>query len=571
MNTMRSFFRTTFSLTPYANSFQQWQAAAVYLSAVGLVLTRLVLLWPDALDEAANQANWDPTLFGLANALALAGALLVVALTRRGDLMPAGVLLVALLLAEGAVYALGDDWAAARALVALWAGVALASLLFHWREGATVAALAVILLAAGALLDIGDLATNAQNDRAVVLLAMVAWMLVLASVAHLVKWGGERALTANLARDPAQDLITVGDVLARGVFERQDMNTFLWRVMESVRQRFEPVYHAQIYLIEEGSPHAVLRASTGAIGEQLLAEEHRLDIGGLSTVGRVTRSGKPLLLPDISRDEIYRLPPLLPDSRSQLTLPLLADEDVIGALDLHSQQINGFDDTAVTTLTALARQIALAVDSLRLYESAQRSMRENQALHQQTQASLREIERLNYQLTGRAWTEYLRLQSDSATIAVDLESGQVTSEVEWTDLLEEAASQQRVVSKPVDGRRLVALPIIVRNEVVGAMEFELGSSDELPVGAEDLITAVGQRLGLAMENRRLFDETQRVAQREALINDIGTDLQSATGVDAIIQRAAQHLQEALSAQQVTIRLGALPEGRGKKARGKAGA
>jgi hypothetical protein len=57
-----------------------------------------------------------------------------------------------------------------------------------------------------------------------------------------------------------------------------------------------------------------------------------------------------------------------------------------------------------------------------------------------------------------------------------------------------------------------------------------------------------------MENRRLFEETQRAAQREALINDIGADLQAASGVDAIIQRAAHHLQESLDAQQVTIRI-----------------
>jgi GAF domain-containing protein len=95
----------------------------------------------------------------------------------------------------------------------------------------------------------------------------------------------------------------------------------------------------------------------------------------------------------------------------------------------------------------------------------------------------------------------------------------------------------------------------VRNEVIGAMEFEIESEDPLPEGILELAGAVGQRLGLAMENRRLFDETQRAVQREALINDIGADLQAATDIDVIVQRAAHHLQEALDARQVSIRLG----------------
>jgi hypothetical protein len=68
-----------------------------------------------------------------------------------------------------------------------------------------------------------------------------------------------------------------------------------------------------------------------------------------------------------------------------------------------------------------------------------------------------------------------------------------------------------------------------------------------------------------MENRRLFDETQKVAQREALINDIGAELQAATGVDVILQQAAHHLQSALAAHQVTIRLGTAPDQRSQTA------
>jgi GAF domain-containing protein len=238
-----------------------------------------------------------------------------------------------------------------------------------------------------------------------------------------------------------------------------------------------------------------------------------------------------------------------------LALPMRAGETVIGAVEVMSTRMAAFDQADVAMFEIITAQITMAVDGFQWYESAQRYARENEALRQQTQAGLREIERLNYQLTGRAWADYLRLHTDSAAFTLDLEKGDLTTEAQWTPTLNRAAAQHGVISDLNDGRRVVAMPIVVRNEVIGAMEFELEAEDVLPDGALELVAAVGQRLGLAMENRRLFDETQRIAQREALINDIGTELLSATGVDAIIQQAARHLQEALSAQQVTIRLG----------------
>jgi GAF domain-containing protein len=302
----------------------------------------------------------------------------------------------------------------------------------------------------------------------------------------------------------------------------------------------------------------MLRAAAGPVSAQLLAQEHELDVGGLSPVGRVSLSGQYLLIRDYSREPNYKPHALLSQTRSELVIPLGVDETINGALDVQSRQINGFNESTITILRAIANQIAMAVDSLQLYETSQRSLRENQALYQQTQTNLREIERLNYQLTGRAWSEYLRLQPQATALTLDMETGQVVHETEWTATLHQAATQRQTLVAAEADYQVVALPITVRNEVIGAMEFELAPGSDVSPAALDLLAAVAQRLGMALDNRRLLDETQRIAQREAMINDIGSDLQSATGVDAILQRAARHLQEALNAQEVAIRLGAAP-------------
>jgi GAF domain-containing protein len=422
------------------------------------------------------------------------------------------------------------------------------------------------LFAGGAvtLIALGVIVASARSGdddalRAAALVALAVWTLTLGGIAYWVLRGSQEALRAVQLNDPARLLIEFGDEVAQGLFERQEMDALLKRLAESLVRRFDRIYHVQVYLTPPGSAQAVLRAATGAAGDQLLAQEHALDVGGLSVIGRVTRTGNHVLIPDYNRETIHKPDALLPQTRSELAIPLAASGSVIGALDAQSLEPDAFSPSDIDLLRAIANQLAMAIDSLHLYEQSQRSIRENQALYQQTQANLREIERLNYQLTGRAWSDYLRLQGESAAITLDLDSGQATHDAEWTATLDEAATQRQALTVTQAGQRVVALPIVVRNEVVGAMEFELASEAALPDGVMDLVAAVGQRLGLALENRRLFDESQRAVQREALINDIGADLQAATGVEAIIQRAARHLREALAAQEVLIRLGAPPD------------
>jgi GAF domain-containing protein len=220
---------------------------------------------------------------------------------------------------------------------------------------------------------------------------------------------------APLAATPQNEaslLIEMGQEVAQGLFERVDLDTFLQRSADSIERRFPAVDHVQIYVTRSDGQQATLRAATGPAGQRLLEREYELDTGGLSAVGRVTLTRRPLLIADFQQEKIHRPLPLLSDMRTELAIPLVVQNRVIGALDVQSTRPNAFSQVAITLLYAIADQLTIAVDSLQLYEEAQRNIRENQALFEQTQANLREIERLNYQLTGRAWNEYLRLQSD---------------------------------------------------------------------------------------------------------------------------------------------------------------
>ncbi|MBN1200831.1 MAG: GAF domain-containing protein [Anaerolineae bacterium] len=554
---MRKSFLSLLSLSSYTAPFQRWQAVALYAGVLLYGLSRLLLLLPDTLSQTANHLGWEQVEVALVYGLLLAAAGSALALARRGSLKLAGSVLAGVMLLDGALFLLGGMWDWPYSWAGLWIGVALGGLLLEEQESAVVAACAVAVITLGSFKDFGSLDINAQNERFVAYLVLVLWSLGLAGITALVARGGRLAVRLARLQETSRRLVEIGGQITQQFITRQGVDDLLQQVASDISQHFEAVYHVQLYIIEPGSHRVELRAATGAVGEQLLEQEYELDVGGLSTVGRVALSGETLLIPNTSRDPVHKLHPLLLETRSELVIPLVAD-GVIGILDVQSAQVDAFSPADVASLKAIADQIVMGVDGLRLHQSVQRIKRENQALYHQTQSSLREIERLNYQLTGHAWADYLRLQADSTAMTLNLETGQAEFDAVWTDTLKQAISGQEVITKTVDGRQVVALPIVVRNGTIGAMEFELEPGAELPDSALDLIAAVGQRLGLAMENRRLFDETQRVAQREALINDIGTELQAATGIEAIIRQAARQLQDALTAQQVTIRLGTPP-------------
>jgi GAF domain-containing protein len=557
MTPVRKFLQLAAPLSPAASPPSPWKSVVLYTSILVLAAAKLLLVLPGAADQAAAQIGWQLTPFAATN-LVLGGLVVLAYLfVRRGSLKTAGMIVVGLLLLEGALYLLGD-WNSPRGWIELWVGAALGALLFGSRGSGVTTAVVLMVIAAGSFRGFGSLDTEGQIEHLAVLFTSTLWTLALATVMTVGARTIHDAARPGSKQDPLRLVIETSEELARGLYSRSELDSFLAQTADSIRQRFQAIYHVEILLVKPDSPKATLRAATGTVGQQLLDQGYEVDVGGLGAVGRVTLTKTPLLIQDYSQDRIRRPHPLLPETRSELAIPFVANGDVIGVLDVQSDHAHAFAERDMAVLEAVANQLAIVVDGLQLYEASQRDLREKQALAQQTQTNLREIERLNYLLTGRAWSEYLRLESEAAAMTLDLDTNQAVSEAEWTGTLQQAAEQQQVITGMNQGQRVISMPITVRNEIIGAMEFELKSEDEPPEDALELVAAVGQRLGLALENRRLFDETQRVAQREALINDIGADLQSATGVDAIIQRAAQHLHEALAAQQVTIRLGTIP-------------
>lgn len=169
----------------------------------------------------------------------------------------------------------------------------------------------------------------------------------------------------------AEQLKTVAQVGNR-VSQLTDLGVILSSTVDLIRDRFG-FYHVSIFLLDETKKWAVVRASTGEVGQIMVQRPHRLEVGGQSIVGYVTGCAEPRIALDVGEDAVHFNNPLLPDTHSEMALPLIAGGQVIGALDVQSVKVDAFDEEDIETLQIMADQLTAALENARLLKSVEES------------------------------------------------------------------------------------------------------------------------------------------------------------------------------------------------------
>ncbi len=326
--------------------------------------------------------------------------------------------------------------------------------------------------------------------------------------------------------------------VSRYAATQRNVTLLMDEVVNLIVAQFGNIYHAQIFLIDEQGHYAVLRASTGRAGRQLLARGHRLGVGSNSVIGRVTAQGRVVVATDTAKSDVHKRNEFLPDSRSELAIPLRIGDRIIGALDVQSTESNTFKDEQVQILQIMADQITISLDAARLYqESVQR---------------LQSIEANNRSSTNAAWDDFLDDQRRSALV---YQAGQDNHSDSAEALRLEAIKREDTVIGELTEHdtRPFAVPIRFRGSVLGAVYWELPNStfsqNKVQL-AEELVS----RLAVTLDNARLFEETRRSVERERIVGDLAAQLSGKTDVKDILETAVRQVGQALQLPDVSIRL-----------------
>ena len=361
----------------------------------------------------------------------------------------------------------------------------------------------------------------------------------------------QRESLEETVRERTRDLehrsiqLQVAAEVARDATTAHELDELLNQAVDLIRDRFG-FYHAGIFLVDESGEYAVLRAATGAAGRQMLEQGHRLKVGEVGIVGYVTDQGTARIALDVGTDAVHFANPLLPETRSEMALPLRLGERVIGALDVQSSDASAFDEDDVAVLQTMADQLAVAIENVRLLHQMQQTVRELEVAYgRHTQEAWRTVARTSKQPLGY---RYRRLDVEPV--------------VDPPQEARQAWLQGQTVTTTVqpetgtDGQgdtHAVAVPIKFRDQVIGVFDIR-STGDTISPEAVSLVEEMVSRLALALENARLLEETQRRGVRDRLIANISTQVRSSMDPETILQTAVRELGAALGTDRTFVKL-----------------
>jgi GAF domain-containing protein/CheY-like chemotaxis protein len=176
-------------------------------------------------------------------------------------------------------------------------------------------------------------------------------------------------------------LLKAAAQVARGATAILDMDELLSETVRLICDCFN-FYHVGVFLLDDDHKYAILQAAYPKEGRGMLTRGHKLRVGKDGIVGFVTQTGKHHLAPDVKKDPYHLVNPELPLTRSEMVFPLIARSQVIGALDVQSNEIVNLSNEDIATLQTMADQLANAIHNAQLYQQATRRLEESNALQQ---------------------------------------------------------------------------------------------------------------------------------------------------------------------------------------------
>jgi GAF domain-containing protein/HAMP domain-containing protein len=288
-----------------------------------------------------------------------------------------------------------------------------------------------------------------------------------------------------------------------------DPDQLLARVVPLFPEQFG-YYYAAIYILDPSGKWAELKEATGEAGRVLKQNHHRLEVSGKSMVGTAIREQSPRIAQVASNEKQRFNNPLLPYTRSEIALPLMVGDRVLGALDVQSTREADFGPQVIETMRNMASQVAIALENARLFQEAQQVIRELRTVQQQ------------YLLEG------------------------------WGGFSEDNEKLEYRIGDEEENSRTLEASISLRDQIFGQIMLE-GQREWTP-DQQSLVDAVATQAAIALENARLVSESRQIALRERMVAEINSKIWSSATIDGVLQTVIKELGRRLNASSATIEL-----------------
>jgi len=338
-----------------------------------------------------------------------------------------------------------------------------------------------------------------------------------------------------------------------------NLENLLAEIVNQIKDNFD-YYHAHIYLFDDQRENLVVAEGTGEAGAEMKRRGHSIALNApTSLVARAARTGEVVTVDNVREASDWLPNLLLPDTYSEMAVPIILDEQVVGVLDVQDDEIAGLDEGDANLLRSLANQVAVAIRNARQFEQTETALAEARAaqeryLEQSWQQAEIRSQRGQYRYsragtpvldeTALTRANQLALTQDKIAI-VTLNSGNDSP----------PESNQEEPTETENPKSIVA-PITLQDRIIGTLQLhpaihnQTWTEDDLAI-----VEAVVDQLGQTAENIRLFEETLERAGREQTIREITDKLRAAPNLDTLLETAARELGQRLGVRHTVLELG----------------
>ena len=320
--------------------------------------------------------------------------------------------------------------------------------------------------------------------------------------------------TARLSRKTEQ--LRSASLIARQTAELQHLDEILDNVAKLVTSQFG-FYHTGIFLINETGKDVVLQAASSEGGKRMIEKGHSLTVGAEGIVGHVASQKKTRIALDVGIDPVFFNNPDLPMTRSEVAIPLMTRNKVLGVLDIQSDMPQAFTPEDTDVLETLADQIAIAIENARLLD--------------ESQAALMQLEALTSVRTKDTWTQKLNEKSYTYT---------------YTPL------GLRAEKPSAPDENTIVIPVKLRGQKIGKISISRKRNTKWNKMDEEWIAEVATQVGLAVENIRLLEEATQQARQEQTVGEISTRFSQALDIDSLLQTAVREMGQLPDISEISV-------------------
>jgi len=299
--------------------------------------------------------------------------------------------------------------------------------------------------------------------------------------------------------------VQISTEISQEIAEVTELTELFNQVVDLTKERLG-YYHTQLLRYDPVQDAVVLISGYGKTGKQMAAEGHRMPMGS-GLIGTAAATGETMMRPDLAADPDWHANPLLPDTRGEIAVPIKLGDQILGVLDIQSDQVGALTEDDQLLLEGLCGQIAIAMEQTRL--------------RQEMNERLDEINRLYRSMSREGWREY--------HTSTTLPEGFQYDQAGVRDLAGEEDTQAVVTaSLTVPGGTKVGT-------------LSVASDPENPLSPEDqaFLDQVSEQVALALESARLSEQTQMALARTDELYGISQAINEATTEPEIIEALAK--------------------------------